>query len=164
MVFVTESDLSTSSYLTKVVYFLEKNPSVTKNSDDEFVYTYSVVYKGEKTTLEADAKFNLADTGLYMPTFDGSDIMTTQGSRTVPSKVDKAEAGVIALEDDMIVGGVNYGKTFTVNSDTVILAIDDTDVSTVDLKYITTGADGDNVVVVPVKDNESVAAYIFIQE
>ena len=164
VVFVTESDLSTSSDLTKVVYFLEKNPSVTKNSDDEFVYTYSVVYKGEKTTLEADAKFNLADTGLYMPTFDGSDIMTTQGSRTVPSKVDKAEAGVIALEDDMIVGGVNYGKTFTVNSDTVILAIDGTDVSTVDLKYITTGADGDNVVVVPVKDNESVAAYIFIQE
>ena len=164
VVFVTESDLSTSSDLTKVVYFLEKNPSVTKNSDDEFVYTYSVVYKGEKTTLEADAKFNLADTGLYMPTFDGSDIMTTQGSRTVPSKVDKAEAGVIALEDDMIVGGVNHGKTFTVNSDTVILAIDGTDVSTVDLKYITTGADGDNVVVVPVKDNESVAAYIFIQE
>ena len=168
VVFITSSDLSTSSDLTKVVYFLEKNPSVTKNSNDEFVYTYSVVYNGEKTTLEADGNFNLANTGLYLPTFDGSNTMTDEGYRTVPSKVEKAEAGVITLRSDMVIGNTvsstNYGKTFTVNSDTVILAIDGTDVTTVDLKYITVGADGDNVVVVPDKDNTSVAAYIFIQE
>ena len=127
-----------------------------------------MVYNGEKTTLEADGNFNLANTGLYLPTFDGSNTMTDEGYRTVPSKVEKAEAGVITLRSDMVIGNTvsstNYGKTFTVNSDTVILAIDGTDVTTVDLKYITVGADGDNVVVVPDKDNTSVAAYIFIQE
>ena len=163
VVFVTKSDLSSSTDMSKVVYFLEKNASVTKNSNDEFVYTYTVVYQGEKTTLDADADFELTGTGLYMPSFDGSNTMTDAGTPIASSKVEKAEAGVITLKDTVTIDKP-YGTTFTVNDDTVILAIDGTDVTTVDLKYITIGEDGDNVAVVPNKDNTSVAAYIFILE
>ena len=167
VVFVTASNLSSSSDMSKVVYFLEKNASVTKNSNDEFVYTYEVVYKGEKTTLNANSDLGLTETGLYMPNFDGSNTITAANDKIPSTKATKAEAGVITLEKGVTIGGQPYGETFTVSDSTVILAIDGTDVTPVDLDYITEAVGetaGDDVVVVPDKDNNSVAAYIFVLE
>ena len=167
VVFVTASDLSTSSDMAKVVYFLNKNATVTKDSNDEFIYTYDVVYEGEKTTLQATSDLSVPNTGLFMPTFDGSNKLTAYGSETSSAKATKAEAGVITLSAAMNIGGTPYGTTFTVNKDTVILAIDDDNVTPVDLNYITVsvpGTVGDDVIVVPDKDNNNLAAYVFILE
>lgn len=164
IVFVTDSNRSDASALDNSIYVLNENPTVTKDSNGDDVYTYTVIYKGEKVDMKADGKLTLSnDTGLYLNTsVTGNDVLTAAGTFVAPSKATKAEAGIITLDKDMVVGDKNYGKTFTVNSSTVFLAVDDEDVTVVDLGYITAGTDLINVI--PDKDNNNLAAYVFILE
>lgn len=164
IVFVTVSDRSDAAALDNSIYVLNENPTVTKDSNGDNVYTYTVIYKGEKVDMKADGRLTLSnDTGLYLNTsVTSNDEITSAGTFVTPAKATKAEAGVITLDSDMVVGGKNYGKTFTVNSSTVFLAVDDEDVTVVDLGYITVNSD--NVNVIPDKDNENLAAYVFILE
>lgn len=164
IVFVTVSDRSDAAALDNSIYVLNENPTVTKDSNGDNVYTYTVIYKGEKVDMKADGRLTLSnDTGLYLNTsVTGSDEITSAGTFVTPAKATKAEAGVITLDADMKVGDKNYGKTFTVNSSTVFLAVDDEDVTVVDLGYIT--VDSDLINVIPDKDNENLAAYVFILE
>ena len=113
--------------------------------------------------MKADGKLSLSnDTGLYLNTsVTGNDVLTAAGTFVAPSKATKAEAGIITLEKPMTVGDESI-QTFTVNKDTVFIAIDDEDVTVVDLGYIT--VDSDFINVIPDKDNNNLAAYVFILE
>ena len=163
IVFVTASDRSDASALDNSIYVLNEKPTVTKDENGDNVYTYTVVYKGEKVEMKADGKLSLSnDTGLYLNTsVTGNDVLTAAGTFVAPSKATKAEAGIITLENAMTVGDESI-KTFTVNKDTVFIAIDDEDVTVVDLGYIT--VDSDFINVIPDKDNNNLAAYVFILE
>lgn len=154
IVFVTVSDRSDASALDNSIYVLNENPTATKDSNGDNVYTYTVIYKGEKVDMKADGKLTLSnDTGLYLNTsVTSNDVITAAGTYTAPAVATKAEAGVITVD----------GKTYTVNSSTVFLAVDDEDVTVVDLGYITAGTDYVNII--PDKDNENLAAYVFILE
>ena len=168
IVFVTASDRSDASALDNSIYVLNANPTVTKDSNGDNVYTYTVIYKGEKVDMKADGRLSLYkvndkdQTGLYLNTsVTGNDVLTAAGTFVAPSKATKAEAGIITLEKPMTVGDESI-QTFTVNKDTVFIAIDDEDVTVVDLGYIT--VDSDFINVIPDKDNNNLAAYVFILE
>ena len=94
----------------------------------------------------------------------GNDVITSAGDYIAPSQATKAEAGVITLKTKMDIDGDGTGDidTFTVDSNTVFIAIDDEDVTVVDLGYITVNSDYINII--PDKDNNNLAAYVFILE
>ena len=166
VVFVTASDRSDASAMDNSIYVLNKNATITKDSDGDNVYTYTVIYKGEKVEMEAEGKLTLSDgTGLYLNTsVTGNDVITSAGDYIAPSQATKAEAGVITLKTKMDIDGDGTGDidTFTVDSNTVFIAIDDEDVTVVDLGYITVNSDYINII--PDKDNNNLAAYVFILE
>ena len=169
IVFVTDSDRSDASALDNSIYVLNEKPTITKDENGDNVYTYTVIYKGEKVEMKADGKLTLYTdddndgTGLYLNTsVTGNDVLTAAGTFVAPSKATKAEAGIITLENAMTVGEDESIKTFTVNNDTVFLAVDGEDVTEVDLGYIT--VDSDYINVIPDKDNSNLAAYVFILE
>ena len=166
VVFVTVSDLSGTSALENSIYVLNEKPNVTKDKNGDKVYTYTVVYKGEKVEMKANGRLTLSnDTGLYLGTsVNGSDEITAAGTFVASSTADRAEKGVIELATAMSVpdgnGGTDSISSFTVNKETKFLAIDDEKVTEVDLDYITVGKDQINII--PDKDNHELAAYVFI--
>ena len=160
VVFVTKSDRSADSKLANSIYVLNDKPTVTKDSNGDNVYTYTVVFKGEKVEMKADTKFDGIKTGLYLgASVTSNNVLTGLPAEgvTKPSEALKAENGVVGVA----------GKTYTVNSDTVFLAIDDESVTVVDLGYITaktTTTKGDMINIIPNEDNQNVASYVFILE
>ena len=150
IVFVTASD---ASDLANSIYVLNEDPTITKDDNGDNVYTYTVIYKGEKVEMEADGRLTLEEgTGLYLNTsVTGNDVITSAGTYTAPAVATRAEAGVITVG----------GETYTVNSDTVFLAVDGEDVTEVDLGYITVDSDYINVIT---DDDGIVATYVFILE
>ena len=163
VVFVETSSRTAASDLANSIYVLNKNPNITKNAAGENVYTYSVVYKGEKVEMEAENDLGLTTTGLYhAPSITGNNVITAAGTHVTGEMALKAGAGVITLANAQN----GYGPTFTVNSSTVFIYVDDEDIETVSLGTITAdpaGIDGDYVSVIPDKDNNNLAAYVFIQ-
>ena len=157
IVYVTVSSRSDAASVANSIYVLNENPTISKDSNGDNVYTYTVVFKGEKVEMKADNDLSLGATGLYLNTsVTGNDVITSAGTLTAPSMAKKAEAGVIELAD---------GSRYTVNSSTVFLAIDDEDVTVVDMGYITADAtDGDMLNVIYDKDNNKLASYVFILE
>ena len=157
IVYVTVSSRSDAASVTNSIYVLNKNPIISKDENGDNVYTYTVVFKGEKKDMKAENDLSLGATGLYLNTsVTGNDVITSAGTLTAPSMAKKAEAGVIELAD---------GSRYTVNSSTVFLAIDDEDVTVVDMGYITADAvDGDMLNVIYDKDNNNLATYVFILE
>ena len=157
IVYVTVSSRSDAASVANSIYVLNENPTISKDSNGDNVYTYTVVFKGEKKDMKAENDLSLGATGLYLNTsVTGNDVITSAGTLTAPSMAKKAEAGVIELAD---------GSRYTVNSSTVFLAIDDEDVTVVDMGYITADAtDGDMLNVIYDKDNNKLASYVFILE
>ena len=159
VVFVTASNLDGAPNPANSIYVLNEKPTVTKDSDGEEVYTYTVVYKGEKVEMKGDAKFADIKTGLYLSCgITGDGVLTELGSYTDSAAAAKASNGVVAAEGD---------KAYTVTADTVFIAVDGEDISVVDLGYITTKSDdtkGDQICIIADKDNENVASYVFILE
>ena len=160
VVFVESSSRSDASSLENSIYVLNENPTVTKDSNGDNVYTYTVIYKGEKVEMEAEGDdIGITKTGLYLNTsVTGNNVITKAGTLTDSAMALKASAGVIELND---------GKTYTVNDDTVFIAVDDEDVSVVSMGYISAdseGKDGDLINVITDKDNDSLATYVFILE
>ena len=157
IVFVTVSSRSDAASVANSIYVLNENPTISKDENGDNVYTYTVVFKGEKKEMKAENDLSLSATGLYLNTsVTGNDVITAAGSLTAPSMANKAEAGVIELAD---------GSRYTVNDSTVFLAIDDEDVTVVDMGYITADAvDGDMLNVIYDKDNNNLASYVFILE
>ena len=157
VVFVTESNRSADSELANSIYVLNEEPTVTKDSNGDNVYTYTVIYKGEKVEMKADSNLGTVATGLYLKSsVTANGVLTKLGTPTPAAEATKASNGVVSAG----------GKTYTVNSDTVILAVDGEDVTVVDLGYITTHTaetKGDMINIIYDKD-EIVATYIFVLE
>ena len=158
VVFVTESNRSSASELSNSIYVLNKNASVSHDANGDEVYTYTVIFKGEKVEMQADTDLGVVPTGLYLNTsVTGNNVISKLGTYKAPSEALKAEAGIVQ----------DANKTYTVNSDTVFLAVDGEDVTVVDLGYITAKtADnaGDMINIIPDNDNNDLAAYVFILE
>ena len=158
VVFVTVSDRSGTENLANSIYVLNEKPTVSKNADGGKVYTYTVIYKGEKVEMKADGEFKTIQTGLYLSSsVTANGVLTALGDYTAPAEATKASNGIVATAD----------KAYTVTDDTVFIAVDDEDIAEVDLGYITTKTDdskGDLINVIPDKDNNNLAAYVFILE
>ena len=159
VVFVTDSNRSSASERSNSIYVLNKNANVSHDANGDEVYTYTVIFKGEKVEMQADTDLGVVPTGLYLNTsVTGNNVISTLGTYTAPGEATRAEAGVIELDNT---------TRYTVNSDTVFLAIDDEDVTVVDLGYITAQTAnnaGDKVNVIADDDNANLAAYVFILE
>ena len=160
VVFVTVSSRSDAAALDNSIYVLNEKPIITKDKNGDDVYSYNVVFKGEAKVMEADGDLSLSQTGLYLNTaVTGNNVITLAGTFTAPSKAVSIEGKVIELAD---------GSRYTTNKDTVYLAVDGKDledVATVDIGYVTADAvDGDMINVIPDKDNNNLAAYVFILE
>ena len=163
VIFVTASDRDAAENLANSIYVLNENPTITKGSDGEDIYTYTVIYKGEKVEMKSEKLTLHTDddndgTGLYLDSKVTNNMIDSVSGFSAPVTAKKAESGVIVLNGN--VG--SYGDTFSVNSNTVFLAVDGEDVTVVDLGYITTGVDYINII--PDKDNNKLAAYVFILE
>ena len=140
------------------IYVLNEDPTVTKDDNGDNVYTYTVIYKGEKVEMEAESEFKSIQTGLYLSSsITAGGVLTALGDYTAPAEATKASNGIVATA----------AKAYTVTDDTVFIAVDDEDIAEVDLGYMTTKTDdskGDLINVIYDKDNENIATYVFILE
>ena len=167
VVFVTLSNRSSVTEVANSIYVLNKDAYMEKDANGDDVYTYSVIYKGEKVDMKADSDFALADTGLYVsPAISGGDTIDslTAGMRQTPAEVTKAEAGVIEVATPLL----SQSRYTVAEGTTRYFAIDGKNVTEVSFSYITQrvlgSVAGDMINIIPDKDNATLASYVFILE
>ncbi|MCI8651964.1 MAG: S-layer homology domain-containing protein [Oscillospiraceae bacterium] len=145
------------------MYFLSKNPTITKDSDGDNVYTYDVIRNGEVTTIVGDSRTLVPDAGVYMVTFTGTEATSATGadSALVPyGAAVTASAGVIANS----VGSYYYNdatRVFRIDGDTP----DDVTETSIEA-IITEGGAQDTIAMIlgtNTSDNQT-AKYVFVQE
>ncbi len=155
VVFATKSDLSGDS---KSIYVLNEKPVITVDKNGDKVYTYDVIYDGNKTTLTGDSSNLFPNTGLW------KNIEVSNGAITSTSgKTELAAAPATKAGSDLVANG---GITYTYNSKTVFLVVDDLDVSEGSVDSINiddvNAKNTDNIIIVADKDNANLAAYVYI--
>lgn len=158
-VFVSESDISGGN--EKSVYVLS-DVSISKDDNDDTVYSWDVVIDGEVVTVTGDSDTFAEGTGLYEASVNGTEI-TSDKQVAVAQTVSVAKDGVLTVG----------GQSYSYNDDTKFFVVDaDADEVLTDssVGYITTTNDTENVkdqskvVVVTDEDNENLATYVYICE
>ncbi len=157
VVFVTKGDLGGSN---EGVYVLDENPGVTLDKNGDRVYTYEVIYKGEKTTLTGGSKEFPNGTGYY-------EKVQVNNGEILKVETTTPDNGGLAKKADSNLVQIEGGDPYTFTKDTVFLIVDGTDVSTADYRDIIVAESSlkitDTIVIVD-KDStpDSVADYVFI--
>ncbi|BDF69610.1 hypothetical protein CE91St41_05910 [Oscillospiraceae bacterium] len=168
IVFVSESDIGGSK---EGVYVLNVNPTISGSKDDK-VYTYDVIYKGEKMELTGDsaalftANGNNKKAGYFENVeVNGKEItdVPTGAMPLVPEYVKSVEKGVIRTMATNVADGSDK-TVMTFDKDTIFVIVDGSDVATVDSNAIVVapGFDSNDTLVLADKDSDGVADYVFI--
>ena len=136
------------------MYFLNDQPTVTKDAKGNSVYTYDVVRDGETTTIVADSSTVVTKAGLYKVTFTG-DKATSASATTAGQLIALAPA---TGASDGVVNGKVYNdstKFFVIKDNKATEASADT--------IITEGKDQDQIAIIVGENNEAnIAKYVFI--
>ena len=136
------------------MYFLKDQPTVTKDTKGNSVYTYDVVRDGETTTIVADSSTVVTKAGLYKVTFTG-DKATSAAAATAGQLIALAPA---TGASDGVVNGKVYNdstKFFVIKDNKATEASADT--------IITEGKDQDQIAIIVGENNEAnIAKYVFI--
>ena len=164
IVFVSDSDLTGNP---EGIYVLDKNPSITGKSDDK-TYTYDVIYKGEKTTLTGDD--NLFDThgaGYYTDVeINGGEITSVNLGAAAKDKVGYIAKSEATRASGDLVANKGQVNAYTVDSKTVFLIADGTDVTEASIGAIVVDKKGQGIgsqiVIIPDSDNDGIAATVII--
>ena len=160
VVFVEKGDLGGKQ---EGVYVLDKNPSVALDKNGDEIYTYDVIYKGEKTTLTGGSK-EFSDKGYFanVQVNAGEIVKVVSTSPMTPSYATQSSKSVISDK---------AGNVYTYTSDTIFLIVDGKDV------YDASAGDviildeahkdyaelSDKIVIVDTaKDGDGIADYVFI--
>ena len=136
------------------MYFLNDQPTVTKDAKGNSVYTYDVVRDGETTTIVADSSTVVRKAGLYKVTFTGD--KATSASATTEGQL-IALAPATGASDGVVNGKVYNDSTkfFVIKDNKATEASADT--------IITEGKDQDQIAIIVGENNEAnIAKYVFI--
>ena len=142
------------------VYVLDMNPSVELDKNGDEIYTYDVIYKGEKTTLTGGSK-EFSDKGYFadVQVNAGEIVKVNSKSPAVPALATQAKKDVISTAD----------VTMTYTKDTVFLIVDGDDVYEASASDVVIADSSlkitDYVVIVDTstdKGGDGIADYVFI--
>ena len=159
VVFVEKGDLGGKQ---EGVYVLDKNPSVELDKNGDEVYTYDVIYKGEKTTLTGGSK-EFSDKGYFanVQVNAGEIVKVVSTDPMMPDYATQASKSVISTA----------GNVYTYTSDTIFLIVDGKDVYEasagdviiLDKAHKDYAELSDKIVIVDTaKDGDGIADYVFI--
>ena len=160
-VFVGNSDVSGDN--EKTIYVTD-NATITKDDNDDEVYSWDVILDGELITVTGDKDIynKLTKECLYTVELNGTEITAVKsGSKVSAQKVAVCEDGILELAD---------GTTYSYNDSTKFIVEDDGKLSEASDGYIvttednTTADDQSDVLVVADEDNADLAAYVYIIE